>query len=193
MPRGLRTIPRGPWRRRRAGRRGVAAVEFGIAMPVFALVLVGLVDLGRVVLLRLRLETDVAACVNYAVVNSSMVNSGSGAALAASLGQVMGGNLGGTLTSGVAIVNDGPSVTITNGTAATSGIAGNADYCYCPSGTSSPWTWGSAVPCGSTCGSGTLAGKFVTITETVTYTPIFATYHMVPNNQVSASAIVQVQ
>jgi hypothetical protein len=161
--------------------------------PFFVIILVGLVDMGRLVWLRMTIETAVAAASNYALVNQSLVGSASGATLAASLGAVMQANLGVTLTGGTAVVNNGPTVTITNGIAANSGTAANADSCYCPTGTSSPWIWGSTATCGSSCASGLTAGKFVAITETQTFVPIFSLYNLVANNQVTAGAMVQVQ
>jgi Flp pilus assembly protein TadG len=45
-----------------------------------------------------------------------------------------------------------------------------AAACYCPSGT--PPALGSAVACTTTCGSGQLAQKYVTITASYIYTPM---------------------
>ncbi len=177
----------------RTATRGVAAMEFAVTMPLLALMMVGLVDLGRAIDLRLRLEADVAAAANLAIVQASQVSSANGATLATSIGDAMGGNLGTTLTSGVVIVNNGPTVTISNGVATASGAAANADDCYCPTGTAPPYAWNSAVTCGSTCTGGGYAGKFVSVSETQSFVPAFSSYGLLPSNQISASAIVQVQ
>ena len=178
------------WRNTQAA---VAAVEFAMAMPVFILAFVGLVDLGRLVLLQMRLDADTAAASNYAAANASLVNSTSAPSLASLIAQAMGGNLSATLNSGKVIVNNGSTGTVTNGTVAISGDASTADVCYCPTGSSSPWTWGSSVTCGSTCSTGLLAGKFVSITETQIFSPIFSAYSFTRSNQISATAMVRTQ
>ena len=93
------------------------------------------------------------------------------------------------------VVNDGPSTTVSGGTPSSGGTASNADLCYCPTGTVGAFTWGSSATCGTACpGTNTgFAGKFVTITASRAYTPIFSTYGIVQNNTISASAAVQVQ
>jgi Flp pilus assembly protein TadG len=178
-----------PWR----CRRGVAALEFCVIAPMFILMLAGLIDLGNVMWLRMRLEASVSAATNVALQNPTMVSAASGASLASNMASVLGANLGATLQSGTVIVNNGPAVSVSNGVQTASGTAANANSCYCPSGTGSPWTWGSAVTCASACANGAYGGKYVTVAETQTYQPLFSTYGMVKNNQVSASAIVQVQ
>jgi Flp pilus assembly protein TadG len=192
------TTTRRAWSRRLgasvgSGRSGIAALEFCIIAPVLIFILAALVDLGNVMWLRMRLETSVSAATNYALANASTAGSQNGAALSTTMAQALGANLGAPLQSGTVVVNNGFTVTINKGIATVSGNATNADSCYCPTGSSPSWSWGSAVGCGSTCANGGYAGKYVTVTETQTYTPIFRTYGMVPNNQISAAGIVQVQ
>ena len=93
------------------------------------------------------------------------------------------------------VVNNGPTATVTSGTNATSGTASNADLCYCPSGGASSVTWGSAVSCGSACpGTNTgYAGKFVSVSATKHYTPLFSNYAIVHSGAITASAVVQVK
>jgi Flp pilus assembly protein TadG len=187
--------PRGGARRwRQAGRRGTAALEFAATSPVLLLMVVGAVDLGRAVQLRLKLEADLAAAVGVGLAKAAQVESTDGATVASAIAAVMGGNLGTTLTSGVVIVNDGPTVTITNGAAVSSGTAANANEYYCPTGSQYPWSWGTALSAGgSACAGGGYAGKFITVYESQSFTPYFSTYHLLPSNTIPVSAIVQVQ
>jgi len=176
------------------GRRGSAAIEFAATSPVLLLLVVGAVDLGRGIQLRLKLEADLAAAVGVGLAKASQVESTDGATVASAIAAMMGANLGTTLTSGVVIVNDGPTVTITNGTAVSSGTAANADDYYCPTGSQYPWTWGTAMTSGgAACTGNGYAGKFITVYESQTFTPYFSTYHLLPSNSIPVSAIVQVQ
>ncbi len=184
--------PKTTARRRRAS-AGVAAVEFAVTVPIFVLILMALVDTGRVVLLQMRLESDVAAVANYAVPNAALVNSTSAPSLALLMAQAMGGNVGATLNSGKVIVNNGSVGSVSNGTTSVSGNAAYADACYCPAGSASPWVWGSSVACGSTCSAGSLAGKFVSVVETQAFKPVFSAYSFVAARQISANIIVRTQ
>jgi Flp pilus assembly protein TadG len=191
-------------RRHRLGtaRHAVAALEFAIVAPVFVILLVGVVDLSRALWLTMRLETAVAAATNYALVNEAWANTATTATapnvttLATNVAQIMGANLGTTLTSGSVIVNNGITALVTAGTVSTGGSA-NLAACYCPSGTTSPWTWGTAVTCGSACATSGgaaagYAGQFVAIHTTQTFVPIFSSYNLIPNNQISANAMVEI-
>jgi hypothetical protein len=49
------------------------------------------------------------------------------------------------------------------------------------------------VNCGSTCGGGTLAGKFVTIAGTRSFTAILGKYGLIGNKTLHQSTMVQAQ
>ena len=174
--------------------RGVAAVEFAFVTPIFCLLLVGAIDLGGALFVRFKLDTAVTAGANFAQVNATNVSSTNGQALANNIATIVETSQGSSWANDVIVVNDGPSTTVSGGTSTTSGTAANADSCYCPSGTADSFTWGSAATCGSSCGANAgYAGKFVTITATRTYTPIFSSYGIVANNTITTSSVVQVQ
>ncbi len=176
-------------------RAGVAAVEFALVTPIFCLLLAGIVDLGGALYTKFKLDAAVTAGANFAQVNAGNVGSANGQTLANNIATIVETSQGSGWADDGVIVNNGPATTVTGGTAASSGTASDADACYCPSGTPGAFTWGSAVTCGSACpGVNTgYAGKFVTITASHQYTPIFSTYGIVQNNTISASAAVQVQ
>jgi len=182
--------------RRFAGdRRGVAAVELALLTPVFCLLLAGVVDLGGALYTKFKLNAAVTAGANYAQINASNVNSTGGAALATNIATIVETSQGSGWADDGVVVNNGPTTSVTGGTPANSGTAANADACYCPTGTVSAFAWGSSVTCGNACpGSNTgYAGKFVTITATKTYTPIFSSYGIVQNDTITATSVVQVQ
>ncbi|MGE0668961.1 MAG: TadE/TadG family type IV pilus assembly protein [Sphingomonadales bacterium] len=172
----------------RRDRRGVAAIEFAFVVPILALIMVAMIDFGLVLYVRFTLNENVSASANYAIVGASSVTSTGGAALATNLVAIIP-----TAVNVTATVNNGPTVTRTNGTSSSSGTASNADSCYCPTVSGSTVTWGSAVTCKSACGSGGLAGKFVSINASTSHTPLFSNYGFVQNGTVSTFSIVQVQ
>jgi Flp pilus assembly protein TadG len=172
---------------------GIAALEFALVTPVFVLILAGVVDLGGVVSAKFRLDTAVAAASNYVLVNNGQVSSTQGAGLASNLALIIATGDTSNTASGTVVVNDGPTTTVASGSPTPSGTAGNADLCYCPTGTPSDLTWGSSVACGSTCTNGLLAGKFVLITATYTYLPVFSNYNFINGGVVTSGALVQTQ
>jgi Flp pilus assembly protein TadG len=176
-------------------RRGVAAVELALLTPVFCLLLAGVVDLGGALFTKFKLDSAVTAGANYAQINASNVNSTNGGTLAANIATIVETSQGSGWADDGVVVNNGPTTTVTAGTPATTGTAANADACYCPSGTVSAFTWGASTTCGAACpGTSTgYAGKFVTITATKTYTPIFSSYGIVQNDTITATSVVQVQ
>jgi Flp pilus assembly protein TadG len=176
-------------------RGGIAAVEFALLTPVFCLLLAGVVDLGGALYTKFKLDSAVTAGANYAQINAANVSSTNGQSLANNIATIVETSQGSGWADDGVVVNNGPSTNVTSGTSSTTGTASNADLCYCPTGAVGSFAWGSSTTCGNACpGSGTgYAGKFVTITATKTYTPIFSSYGIVQNDTITASAAVQVQ
>jgi Flp pilus assembly protein TadG len=175
-------------------RSGVAAVEFALISPTIILVLVGLIDLGGMLYTRFQLDASLSAGANYAMVNATSVNSTSGAGLASTLAGLVSSGQSNNWASSSVTVNNGPTAGSTGGTVSTGGTASDADSCYCPTGTASSVTWGAAETCGSTCSGGGYAGKFVQLSASHSYTPIFSGYGIVaPNGTITTYSLVQVQ
>jgi Flp pilus assembly protein TadG len=176
-------------------RRGVASIELALFTPVLCLLMAGIVDLGGALYTKFKLDAAVTAGANYAQVNAANASSTNGQSMATNIATIVETSQGASWANDTVVVNNGPSTSVSSGTAANSGTATNADVCYCPSGTPDSFTWGSSTTCGSAC-SGTntgYAGKFVTITASAQYTPIFASYGIVQNDTITATAAVQVQ
>jgi Flp pilus assembly protein TadG len=155
---------------------GVAAIEFALLSTVFLIVLAGVVDVGSVIYTMSELDAAVSAGAQYAENNAALVAT----------------NPSGLSTDIGNVVND------TNGTGwATSAVDVNngndATGCYCPTGTPGSWSWGGAVSCQSACGGGGIAGQFVTITASRSFTPMFPSFGFVQNGAISRSAIVETQ
>jgi Flp pilus assembly protein TadG len=174
-------------------RTGAAAIEFAIMMPIFLLIVVGVTDLGGMLFTHYQLEQAVAAGAEYAAVNASSVNSTSGGTLASSIATLIENANGNGWANDDVVINNGPSVSVTNGSASSSGTASNADNCYCPSGSPPNWSWGSSATCGSTCAAGNNSGKFVTITATATYTPLLTAFNLVQTTTLRQSVVVEAQ
>ena len=175
---------------------GIAAIEFAFVVPIFLVLLMGAVDMGQMLYAYYKLDQAVAAGSQYAILNSSSVSSTGGAALASNIATIVESANGSAWANDSIVVNNGPSATATNGTITTGGTAGNADSCYCPSGSPPSWSWGNAKSCNASCagggGSG-ISGKFVTITASYAYTPIIKIYSFLNNSTLSQSAMVQTQ
>jgi Flp pilus assembly protein TadG len=176
-------------------RDGMAAVEFALFTPVFCLLIVGVVDLGGVLYTKFKLDSAVTAAANFAQINAASVTSSAGPGLANNIATLVEASEGSAWADDVIVVNNGPSTTVSGGAATSGGTAANADACYCPSGPPGSLSWGASKTCGAACtGLDTgYAGKFVVITATRQYTPIFTSYGLVQDNTISASAAVQVQ
>lgn len=170
---------------------GIAAVEFAIIVPVFLIMLMGVIDVGQLLYTYYRLDQAVAAGSQYAALNGGNVNSTGGGALASSIATIVESANGSAWANDSIVVNNGPSVTITSGVASTSGTASNADSCYCPTGSGSTWSWGSAIDCGASCPSSGEAGKFVTITASYNYVPFVRFYNFITSSTISQSGTVE--
>jgi Flp pilus assembly protein TadG len=181
-------------RRRRGFRgdeRGVAAVEFALVIPLLAVILAATVDFGLELFLKEQLDDSVSAAANYALVNAQQVSSSNGAALATALASLIANTHGTNWASGAATVNNGPTASTTG---SSGGSASGADSCYCPTGTAATGvTWGGPTSCGSRCSSGALAGKFVLVSASATYSPLFPGFGFVKSGQLTSASLVQVQ
>lgn len=184
------------WPRRRDG---TAAVELALISPLLMLMLAGLVDFGRVYHDKIELASVVAAAGQYALLNASSVTSGNGATMAASLSGIVANtntntNDDGSPWAGASVtVNAGPTSTVASATKTSGGTAANANSCWCPTGGTDNWNWGSAATCGTACASGTRAGKFVTISGSRAFSAIFGNYGLISNTTLRQSTIVQTQ
>jgi Flp pilus assembly protein TadG len=173
---------------------GLAALEFALTAPLLSALFIGSVDSAQVYVATLQLSSAVTAGVNYALMNQASANSTSGASLGSSIATIVG-NINGTgWASGSVVINNGPTVSFAGGVNSTSGTAANANSFYCLTGSPGSWTWGTAqagpsAPCGSTA---VTAGKFVTISATVSITPVISGLSFV-SGTVSQSVAIQVQ
>lgn len=154
--------------------RGVAAVEFAIALPILLLFLGGVTDFGIVYYRLSCLSAAVAAGAQYA----SLTDQRSSTVTAANIQTVM--------TDAAAQSMAGASVTPT---------ASDPALCYCITG-SSPSSTLTATTCGNTCTSGGTAGKYVQLTLTHNYTPLlpfFSTMSAYGTTPLTKSAWVPLQ
>jgi len=139
---------------RGGGRAGVAAVEFGLLAPFLFALCAGLADFGFAFHNQLQLSSTLAAAAQYAFTQGQSES-------------------GSTLTSDVAgFVNNVSPIKLSSATASYNhGLS--ASSCYCVDG--SPPVYTGPVTCGAACtdGSGSTAGKYVSISGSFSYTPIF--------------------
>jgi Flp pilus assembly protein TadG len=151
-------------------RRGVSAVEFGLAAPVFLAALSPLIDLGLAFSQQIRVNQAVEAGAQYAAVNQ--YNSD---------------------TWATNVQN-----AVTNATTLTVSPIVGSETCRCPNATNTAIvTHDTATTCGTAnggtaCSDGTEPGYYITISATATYTSVMP-YPIINNPTLSSQAIVRIQ
>lgn len=184
----------GTLRTLRTQNSGVAAIEFAFVAMAFLTLVAGTVDLGTLLYTESQIDAAVAAGAQFAALNAAGVNSTGGASLASTIANIVANTNGSGWEDSSVVVNDGPTASVTGGSSSSGGTASNADNSYCPSGSPPSWVWGSALTPGSSCGAGGgIAGKFVAITASRNFTPLFPAFGFVPNGTISQSALVETQ
>lgn len=174
---------------------GVSAVEFALVTPIFLLILAGTVDIGGSLKAKFELSSAVAAGSNYALLNGSSVSSSGGASLARNITAVAASGFTSANGTIQVVINNGTSIAYDASTsaAAQSGTASNADLCYCPTANAGSLTWGSSATCGSVCAGGGTAGKFVTISASKPYSPLFGGMGIVKSGNITVQSVIQPQ
>jgi Flp pilus assembly protein TadG len=174
-------------------RDGTAAIELALVSPLLLILLGGMVDFGRAFHQEIELASAVAAAAQYALVNAASVNSVNAASLAATLSGIVANSNGNAWAGATITVNNGATSVVASGATTSSGTAANADGSWCPTGGSGTWSWGAAVARGSGCAGGTLAGKFVIIAGTRSFSGLFGSYGLIGIATLHQSTIVQSQ
>jgi Flp pilus assembly protein TadG len=152
-------------------RRGMSAVEFGVAAPVFLAILMPVVDLGRAYSQQIQIRQAVQAGALYASVN--VYNSGTWSS-----------NVGSAITNSTYL-----SVTPTV----------SAETCGCPNGTSTDIVSHDTVTTcglsngGTNCSDGSAPGYYVTITGSLSYTPVMPYSILANPTTLSDQAVVRIQ
>ena len=126
------------------------------------------------------------------MVNASSVNSTAGPALASTMAALVANAQGASTANASITVNGGPTATIGGSPTGSGGTASAANACYCPSGTAPAVIWGAAATCGSACGGGGYAGKFVLVQASHAYTPILSGFGFVQSGQITSSSMARV-
>ena len=177
---------------------GAAAAEFVMVAPVLALVFAGTFDLGNIVYVKMKVQDALNTGANYALVQAKSVSAAGGATLASDIARIVRNNEGTPYADASVEVNNGPTAA-NNGTATSGGTASQADQCYCPTvafARTAPYaktySYGAAVACQSACAGGGKAGKFVRITASHSYSPLFIGYGIVQAGSISETTEVQV-
>lgn len=183
-------------RRALADTRGAAAVEIAIVLPIMLTILIGIAEFGQATLQKERMQAAVNAGIEVALLGADNATDTGGAALAASIAQLVrdhgtGGNGTATVT-----VNNGAVATATagGGAAAGSGTPANAAQCYCPGGSAAALAWGAPTGCGAGCPGGGTAGRFVAVSLAKTRTPVVPGWTaLLGPTRLAAAAVVRVK
>lgn len=179
-------------RKIRLDESGVAAVEFALVLPIFALLLVATVDLGNLLSTQFRLHNAAAAGANYALVRADDISPAGAPALATTIAGLVRDN-GATAFADVAVtVNNGSTATAPTGGGMTSGgTASNAGLCYCPTRSGAAINWGAPLTCAAACAGGGFAGRHVAIVASRSHTPLFSGFGLVEGGVIRVVAMVQ--
>jgi hypothetical protein len=173
---------------------GVAAIEFAFVAMAFLTLVAGTIDLGTLIYTESQIDAAVAAGAEYAAINAASVNSTGGTILASTIAILVANANGAGWENSSVIVNNGPTASIIGGLPFSGGTPSDADSSYCPTGSPPNWVWGSALTSGSSCGAGGgIAGRFVAITASRNFTPLFPVFGFVPNGTISQSVLVETQ
>jgi len=157
----------------KSGEAGVAAMEFGLLLPVLVVIFLGIADFSVAYHDQLQLSSALASAADYAFTQ----------------GQTESGS---TLTTDVTnFVNTVSSIPL-SAASATYNNGGSATSCYCVTGSPPTYT---ETTCGATCtdGSGSTAGKYVSISASFSFTPLFPLQTVLFGNSYSQSVTVRLQ
>ena len=174
-------------------RSGASALEFALLAPVFIVIAAGIIDIGTLLHTKYRLNAAIAAGSNFALVNGHDISDEQGSVLAMNIAKVLAGEQPASNSNSTVLVNNVAQVQVAGGVATTASMPGTGDACYCPTRSGSAITWGSPKTCGSVCSGGGVAGKFVLISISKPYSPMFGGYGFVEADQITVSAMVQGQ
>ena len=149
-------------------RRGMSAVEFGLAAPVFLGMLSPVIDLGLAFSQQIRVNQATEAGAQYA--SSNPYNSGSWPT-----------NVSSAMTNATTLVVS-PTV--------------GSETCGCPNSTSTAivtGSYGSPPSCSGSCPDNSTPGYYVTISAQATYTSIMPYSILGSSTTLSSQAVVRVQ
>jgi len=153
-------------------RRGMSAVEFGLAAPIFLAALSPVIDIGLAFSHQIRVNQAVEAGAQYASMNPYNTSS--------------------TWSSNV-------SSAVTNATTMSVSPNVGAQTCGCPNSTSTAIvTHDTATTCGTqnggtACPDGTQPGYYITISATSTYTSMMPYSILGSSRTLSSQAVVRIQ
>ena len=148
-------------------RRGMSAVEFGLAAPVFLAILTPVIDLGLAFSQQIRVNQAVEAGSQYATANPYN-------------GSTWASNVSGAMTNAT--------------TLSVSPVVGS-ETCGCPNSTSTAIIggYGSPPSCTGPCPDGSNPGYYVTISASLTYTSVMPYSILGSTATLSSQAVVRVQ
>jgi Flp pilus assembly protein TadG len=158
-------------------RRGMSAVEFGVAAPIFLAILMPVIDLGRAYSQQIQIRQAVQAGALYASVN--VYNTGT---WSTSVQNAVTNSLATSLSSD-------PTFSATVG----------SETCGCPNGTSTDIiSHDTVTTCGpsnggTNCSDGSRPGYYVTVTGSLSYTPIMPYSILANPTTLSDQAVVRIQ
>jgi Flp pilus assembly protein TadG len=165
-----------------------------LLMPVLAVMMFAAIDVGNVMYTRIRLSTTIAAGTSYVTTRSADVANTNADDLARSTANIVGNANGTDWARAKVIVNNGPEALKNTGNSAltNSTTPGTTNgLCYCPTSNSN---FGAAATCGTICGTGGVAGRWVRISAQRRVWRLWSTYGLLADGQyMTKIAMVQTE
>ena len=169
-------------------------------MPIYVLVIGGVIDIGRAISMEFNLSNGVSAATNFALNKPSSsvgpLTSSNAQTYANDLVNIVASTYSTGWANATVVVNNSLTATITNGGAiSTTGSTTNANSFYCPTGSVKVGiTWGSSyTSAGTSCSTGgPVSGQYIVLSATKSFTALILPASIM-SNSFTVSAVAQVQ
>lgn len=167
--------------------RGSAGVEFALIAPLFVLIIAGTFEIGLMIRDRFGVVSAVSAAATHGLAIGAAVDQATAPAVASTLA----GLLAQSGRSGSVNVNNAATARFAEGVTTVAQTGGQAAGCYCLSRSGDAVSWGGAVGCGTPCGGGGTAGRFVVIVAQSPWSPMLFRGGLFSDQTVQSMAVVQ--
>lgn len=146
---------------------GTAAVEFSIILPVFLIILAGIVDIGLALNWKLAAESRLSSTANFILTKDFSFDPDDETTFLSEIGNFVSQTSIQNYSSQEDIffinLNNSISLTISNGVSNQNNLPGEITSCYCPTEVNATFSWGNEQNCDTECQDGSSAARYATI------------------------------
>lgn len=160
---------------------GTAAVEFSLILPIFLILLAGIVDIGLALNWKLAAETRLSSTANFIITKDFSFDPNEEATFLSEIGNFLSQTSIQNYSAQEDVffinLNNSISLTASSGVASQNDSPGEVTSCYCPTGVNATFSWGNELNCDTICQDGNTAARYATImienTDPLTFFPRF--------------------